>query len=295
MASIAAEIRVQKMIRKAAGLRTGRKRRAKPKYPSGARLAYYKKMKVLLERVERIIEDTLYPVLPQIVAEAEQERGGVRQDASIDIISRTFERMRALLGATVRDDEIEADVRETASDVNSFSRAQTQNEFKSVLGVELLQAEQRLGPTMEAFVVENVKRIKSIPEEFFADVERTVIDGVRQGHRVELIREQIQKRFKVGRKRAALIARDQVGKLQGQLTRQRHQNVGIDRYIWDTSKDERVRSRHKALDGSEQYYSKPPIVDRRTGRRANPGQDYQCRCNALPVFPNDLLDAAGVV
>jgi SPP1 gp7 family putative phage head morphogenesis protein len=71
----------------------------------------------------------------------------------------------------------------------------------------------------------------------------------------------------------------------GQVTQARHQAAGVTEYVWRTSRDERVRQRHKELDGSRQKYSDPPVVDEATGRRAHPSDDFQCRCTADPVLP----------
>ena len=84
---------------------------------------------------------------------------------------------------------------------------------------------------------------------------------------------------------ARLLARDQTLKLYSQVTQERHQAAGVTEYVWRSSRDERVRERHKALDGTRQKYSDPPVVDEATGRRAHPGDDFQCRCTADPVLP----------
>ncbi|MDR1706162.1 MAG: hypothetical protein LBS19_15970 [Clostridiales bacterium] len=44
------------------------------------------------------------------------------------------------------------------------------------------------------------------------------------------------------------------------------------------------------LNGKKFSWSDPPVVDGRSGRRCHPGQDYQCRCAALPVFNLPELD-----
>ena len=103
--------------------------------------------------------------------------------------------------------------------------------------------------------------------------------------RVEDIAARIREETQATPARAQLLARDQVLKLNNSVTQARHQAAGVTEYIWRTSRDERVRSRHKELEGTQQAYASPPIVDRRTGRRAHPGGDYQCRCTAEPIIP----------
>ncbi len=47
----------------------------------------------------------------------------------------------------------------------------------------------------------------------------------------------------ISNSRAKLLARDQVGKLNGRLTQRRQQDIGVEMYIWSTSRDERMRAR----------------------------------------------------
>jgi SPP1 gp7 family putative phage head morphogenesis protein len=114
-------------------------------------------------------------------------------------------------------------------------------------------------------------------------VNKTVQDAFTGGLRVEVLREQIMERFDVGRSRADLIARDQTLKLNGQINRNRQKEIGIDRYEWSTSRDSRVRKTHKH-DGKIFSWDDPPDPP-----GVHPGQDYQCRCIAIPVAP-DWLD-----
>lgn len=119
------------------------------------------------------------------------------------------------------------------------------------------------------------------------EVERIITDPLRQGVRVEEVRKDIQDRLGVVHSRAELIARDQTLKLYGQIQEERQTAAGIEEYVWSTSEDERVRPDHQDLDGTTQRWDSPPVVDKRTGRREHPGGDYQCRCAAIPVLPND--------
>lgn len=99
------------------------------------------------------------------------------------------------------------------------------------------------------------------------------------------VADELQKTFSFTRSRAELIARDQILKLNASITQDAHRQAGIEEYIWSTSKDSSVRDSHEKLDGRRFRYDDPPVVDERTGRTANPGEDYQCRCVAIPVLP----------
>jgi SPP1 gp7 family putative phage head morphogenesis protein len=79
--------------------------------------------------------------------------------------------------------------------------------------------------------------------------------------------------------RVKFIARDQVAKANAALVQQRQTLLGVDQYIWSTSKDERVRDSHKSKEGKKYSWDSPPAD---TG---HPGEDYQCRCVAIPILP----------
>ena len=71
----------------------------------------------------------------------------------------------------------------------------------------------------------------------------------------------------------------------------RYEDVGIRRYMWSTSGDVRVRHDHKELNGKIFYFDNPPITDKATGARNNPGEDFGCRCVAIPVMSGrDVLE-----
>ena len=117
-----------------------------------------------------------------------------------------------------------------------------------------------------------------------------VMDGFVDGKSLTDIQRDIQAQYGIDKRHAAFIARDQTAKLNAAITERQQKDAGVRRYKWSTSGDERVRSDHKKLDGRVFSYDDPPVVDSRTGRRCNPGQDYNCRCVAIPVFDIDELN-----
>ena len=109
--------------------------------------------------------------------------------------------------------------------------------------------------------------------------------------------------------RARLIARDQVGKLNGALTKRRMSDAGIDKYTWMTANDERVRGNPSGpwKNAVPSHYIMNNMVCRwddntvysddkgktwkpRTGKMpiAIPGQPISCRCGSIPFF-DDMI------
>lgn len=134
-----------------------------------------------------------------------------------------------------------------------------------------------------AWVARNVDLIR-IEDPIKAAIEKVLEQPLDRGVRVEEVREQLREEFGFSKRRAQLIARDQTLKLSGQLQQARQRQAGITRYTWTTSDDERVRPRHEELNETVHLWTEPPVVDLRTGRRAHPGEDFQCRCNADPIL-----------
>lgn len=132
------------------------------------------------------------------------------------------------------------------------------------------------------FRKQNVSLIKSVAGEAL-DRLGTILEKAPQGQRVEVLAKRLQETFDVSKSKARLIARDQTLKLNGQIQKEAQRAAGIDSYIWTTVSDERVRDRHRDLDGTVQLWSDPPVVSD-DGRREHPGGDYQCRCFAVPVL-----------
>ena len=151
------------------------------------------------------------------------------------------------------------------------------------LGIDL-STDVDTAAAIKVFRRENVKLIRSMLTYKVQQVHR-VLREAGSGTRVETIAKRIRETTDASPAKAALLARDQVLKLNAQVAADRHKAAGITEYVWRSSRDERVRKRHKQLDGTRQKYAEPPVVDERTGRRANPGEDYCCRCTAEPVIP----------
>lgn len=168
--------------------------------------------------------------------------------------------------------------------VGEHSRAEWAKQLRAAFGVDLL-GEPDLGLFIAGFRRANLELITSLAADKVARVRAALQDhGVGAG-RVETLAARIARETGATASRAALIARDQVLTLNARITQARHQAAGVHEYTWSTSRDERVRPAHRALDGERIAYAHPPVVDDRTGRRAHAGQDFQCRCVAVPILP----------
>jgi len=252
-------------------------------------------------RLFQLIDDTAATVLNEldlqlesIVAEQEASTPAVQpiiQDAPVDRIIRVFERVTVGVSQLVElpvVQNVARDIGEQVSDQNS--RFNTEN-VEAVLGVQVFPQEPWLRPEVDLFTHNNVSLIKNLTEEQTRDIEQAVFRGVQSGSSAAQIRADIAGIVQASKSRAKLIARDQVNKFNGRLSELRQTAMGVEKYTWRTSDDERVRPDHQRLDDTVFSWDAPPVTvttGKRAGERNHPGGDINCRCIAEAVFPDEL-------
>ncbi|QJD54299.1 putative head morphogenesis protein [Aminobacter phage Erebus] len=152
---------------------------------------------------------------------------------------------------------------------------------KSALGIDLsaVVRQDDLATYLELAATRNAGLIKGLSELVVGRVQQTVMTAVLNGIPAKDLRVQLANDFGFADARAKLIARDQTAKLTSDLNRFRHTQAGITHYVWRTSQDERVRPRHRHLDGLAYEYGKPTGAE----NGLPPGQPIQCRCIAQAI------------
>lgn len=135
---------------------------------------------------------------------------------------------------------------------------------------------------LEEWIDHNIGLIVTMPQSSLGQMKDIVREGFLTGKRTKDITKEIQDTYHRTKRHAQLLARDQTAKLNGQLTEAQQRDAGVSEYVWSTCGDSRVRKSHHKLHGKRYSWNDPPEVT--PGRHLHPGQDYQCRCRALPVF-----------
>jgi len=197
--------------------------------------------------------------------------------------SKILARLRAAAAERLRAPSVLSVVEGVSAGIVGFTREEFARQMKAALGIDLT-TDPVLTQQRATFRRENLELIRSLTTDHVERVARVLQGGA--GDRVEVLRARIMGETGVVKSRASLIARDQVLKLNADVSHARHQAAGVVEYIWRTSRDERVRPAHRDLDGQRFRYDTPPVVDAKGGRHENPGGDFQCRCTAEPVLPD---------
>jgi SPP1 gp7 family putative phage head morphogenesis protein len=130
--------------------------------------------------------------------------------------------------------------------------------------------------------------VKGMLDKTLLDMRDDIIENAHAGYRSTQLHALLFRRYGVALNHAKFLARNETSIYLSKYRQARFEEAGINRYLWQTAHDIRVRLDHQRLDGLEFSWDNPPIVDSRTGARANPGEYFQCRCVARPIIPQTL-------
>jgi Phage Mu protein F like protein len=152
-----------------------------------------------------------------------------------------------------------------------------------------MTVEFKLSPAMndvlQATIGQNVALIKSISSEHLSAVEGAVMRSVQAGRDLGPLAKELETRYGVTKRRAALIARSQNNLATASVTRVRQLELGITEAIWvHSAGGKHPRESHIKAGRDKMKYdvSKGALID---GEYIFPGQLLGCRCVSKSFIP----------
>ena len=149
------------------------------------------------------------------------------------------------------------------------------------LAIELANTD--IGQAVQDELRLQVELIKSLPRQAALQVHELALGAMTDGQRAAGLVDSIIALGSKTRSRAMLIARTEVGRVSGEMTKARAMTAGSDGYIWRSAEDRDVRPSHKKMNGRFVKWSEPPTLDNLTGHA---GCLPNCRCYMEPVIPD---------
>jgi SPP1 gp7 family putative phage head morphogenesis protein len=255
-----------------------KKRKVPPKwlYPINQQKQYDRILYSLVKEIKSKVKEILIPEIPSMIYEVNQNTPNDRNDSWKDRLNSLLDYIKRSIQDKVNMTIGGAGI--IGVEIDRFNKRQAEKMNHSIFGFDLFVDEPWLKDQLTLFSSQNAQLIEKLSSDEMDRVSGIVERGLQQGLRFTEIVEPIQKSFGISHRHARLIARDQTSKLNASLTKLRQEEVGITRYRWQTSGDERVRPTHKANDGKIFEWDKPPPI---TG---HPSHDVNCRCVAIPIF-----------
>ena len=140
---------------------------------------------------------------------------------------------------------------------------------------------------MQATIGEQVGLIKSIAQQHLGEVEGLVMRSVSAGRDLGALSKEIEDRYGVTKRRAALISRDQNNKASASIQRVRQQGMGIRYAVWCHSNGGNTKrpSHVKASQDKTLYEVSKGWLDPEIDKRIWPGTEINCKCFARPILP----------
>lgn len=137
--------------------------------------------------------------------------------------------------------------------------------------------------------------IKDWTQKEVAKLRKDIRESTYAGNRRESLVKIIQSSHQSSIKKAKFLARQETRLLLTKYKQTRYEEAGVNEYRWGIVnrpvqpsrsapylKGE-VRHDHGILAGKIFRWDTPPVTNTETGARNNPGQDYNCRCYAIPI------------
>lgn len=222
-------------------------------------------------------------------------------DSWVDSVDEIFTALK--VWGMAKASEMLAIVTLKASQIGDWNEKEFKRSIKTVVGVDPISKNQGYQTLIQSWAKENATLISSIQSNLLDDVAGVTQRGMSAGKSINDISKEIKDRYGVTKSRARLIARTEVGKLNGNLSKYRNEELGIKTYFWATSNDEKVRDSHRALNGKlcrwddDSVYSEDngKTWKKRTGKMfiGAPGSTYNCRCTSRSNV-SQLLDDLGI-
>lgn len=177
------------------------------------------------------------------------------------------------------------------------------NNVKSKVGMSVqFRMTREMNDILQATVGENISLIKSIPSQYFTQVEGAVLRAAAEGRDLKTVLDIIGPkvdltRIRMGRKpresdrsyiarvrrRAAFIARDQANKATSYMHTARQLELGITEATWmHSGAGKHPRPEHVAFSGQTYDIKKGAYLE---GRWTWPGVEPNCRCTSRPKLP----------
>ena len=269
--------------------------KGEPRYPRSAEREYER----VIKAYTRVIRDVIKQHIPAVMKlYKEQRTDGVHYDDDFNFtngLNDEFNDIADEIEKKIKNFGIEKFLEKIGTMTKNTSLREWKRVVKNTLGIDILDDYYKgdfYAQQIRQWIDENVEMIKSIPADTLSGMKEAITESYFNGEKLRTAQKRIQDEYDVSKSKARSIVRDQIGTLTCLMAKTQQTDAGCKKYRWSTSKDIRVRDCHRELHGKIISWDDPPpmwyMTKSRgkvyTGRRCHPGEDYGCRCVAIPYF-----------
>ena len=306
------EIQLMKILFKTSGKRVTKKITSPRAYPHGIERKYYRQLQSFFKPLTDYVRDFVNENMESLLR-------GDSLEVHLDAIpGDTFRGMiynlEDWLSVYMPDiSELPADsnnnviltaLGKTADEAMDFGNKEFSRILDKGIHVNLPTSASGWNDMKSSWAEDNYTLITSNAKNYVSKINTLTEQAIVNGMSPKKLKEEIYKATEgLTQKHCKLIARDQMGKLNGQITQGQMEEIGLDCYVWSTAFDDRVRDSHAVMEGLLCRWDDASVcsydggktwVDRPSAAvQLHPGQDIQCRCVGLAYYPELTAEIEG--
>ena len=246
-----------------------------PREPRQIEVSYFSELRKVFGFQNKIIRDLIMPSVPKILRDARVNSIDIKFDDYIDDTENLIAQASVEFKEVYPDERLAAIASQHGALTSNFNRNYYDRLYR-IIGVNPLLNEPWLADKLKDFTKTNVSLITDANTAQLAKVEKSILRGAQSGATVKSVQAEILKTFPDQINKAKLIATDQILTFNANLHKIRQEQVGIKKYKWQTSEDNRVRPSHRANNKKTFSWSSPPST-------GHPGKEIRCRCVPIAV------------
>lgn len=306
------EIQLMKILFKTSGKRATKKITSPRAYPHGIERKYYRQLqsffKPLTDYVRNFVNENMEALLrgdsPEVHLDAipgDTFRGMIY---NLEDWLSVYMPDISELPADSNNNVILTALGKTADEAMEFGNKEFSRILDKGIHVNLPTSAPWWNDMKASWVEDNYTLITSNAKNYVSKIntltEQAIVNGMSPG---QLKKEILSATESLSAKHCRLLARDQMGKLNGQITQAQMEEIGLDMYVWSTAFDDRVRDSHAVMEGILCRWDDASVCSYDGGKtwvprpsnavQLHPGQDIQCRCVGLAYYPELTAEIEG--
>ena len=305
------EIQLMKILFKTNGSKATKNVTSRRAYPFKAENEYYRKLKgffkPLTDYVSKYINENLESLLhgDSVAVKLDAIPGDSFRDMIFNLEDWLSVYMPDISETNPNANVILTSLAKTAQEAKEFGDKEFNKTIERGIYVNLPISSPWWNDMRNSWAEDNYTLITSNAKNYVSKIntltEQAIVNGMSPGK----LKQEIKKATEsLSDKHCKLLARDQMGKLNGQITQAQMEEVGLDLYVWSTAYDDRVRDSHVIMEGLLCRWDDATVCSYDNGKTwvsrpagavdLHPGQDIQCRCVGLAFYPELVSEMENV-
>ena len=307
------EIQLMKILFKTSRKKPTKKITSARSYPHGIEAKYYRQLKgffkPLTDYVNKYIDENLEPLLRGDSEEIHLDAvpGNSFRDMLYNLENWLSIYMPDIseVSPDSNNNIIFAALGKTADETMEFGNKEFEKTLEKGIHVSVPTTADWWDDMKKSWAEDNYTLITSNAKNYVSKINTLTEQAIVNGKSPAKLKAEIKKATEgLSDKHCKLLARDQMGKLNGQITQNQMLEIGLNLYVWSTSSDDRVRDSHAIMEGLLCRWDDASLCSYDNGKtwekrpsgavELHPGQDIQCRCSALTFYPELVAEIESV-